>query len=299
MDKVTYRYSWVYHAAFTHAFSGVEKGFWAEEGIDVTLKPGAGIPNTQLIGNGVELFANEGYGDVIEAVQVGMPVKAVFGTTQLSPMSVLSPADKPIRNPKDLEGKTIVGGAGSATFITLEAVMKAAGADYSKVEALIVDWGAINEMLMLGKADGATLYWPIQGEELKAEGFPVYALKYSDYGVNIIGEGIIASDELIAENPDLVRRFIRADKKSWDWAAEHVDEATDIFIKYNPDLDWGAQKQAFLNLLTMHHTENTEGKPLGWMAKEDWESSQDIMTEYLGLEKMLPVESYYTNEFVP
>ena len=86
--------------------------------IDIILKTNAGISNTKLIGNDVEFFADEGYGDVIEAVQVGMPIKGIFAYTQASPIALISRADNPIRNPKELEGKTIVGGPGSGSRST-------------------------------------------------------------------------------------------------------------------------------------------------------------------------------------
>ena len=299
MDKLTYRYSWMFSAGFAPAFLGFDKGFFADEGIDVILKPGAGIANTQLIGNGVEQFADEGYQDVIEAVQAGMPVKAVFARTQLNPVALISRADNPINHPKDLEGKTVASGMGAGSLALLPALMKAAGADIDKVTIRTVDWGAVQEVLMLGKVDAVALYFTNTVPELEAKGVQTHHIKYSDFGVNVIGEGLIVSDELIAENPDLIRRFVRALQKSWQYAADNPDETVDIFMKHNADWEREPLLKTHQNNVGLFRTANTQGKPLGWMAKEDWELSQDIMINYLELEQKLPVESYYTNEFVP
>lgn len=298
-EQLIYRASYLFTPSFAPAFLGVEKGFWADEGIDLVLKPNAGIANTQLVGTGVEFFVDEGYGDVIEAVQAGMPVKGIFSYTQQSPVAIISRADNPIRHPKDLEGKTLVSGPGSGSLALLPAVMKAAGADFSKVKVSIVDWGVIIEMLMLGKADAMPNYFSTNAPQMEAKGVKPYVLKYSDYGINVLGAGLVASDKLIASNPDLIKRFVRALSKSWEYTAKHPDEAVDIFVKNNPDWDRTVASQALSILLSLTHTDNTKGKKLGWMAKEDWEQSQKLMIDYLELKKNLPAETYYTNEFIP
>ena len=70
-------------------------------------------------------------------------------------------------------------------------------------------------------------------------------------------------------------------------------------MKHNADWEREPLLKTHQNNVGLFRTANTQGKPLGWMAKEDWELSQDIMINYLELEQKLPVESYYTNEFVP
>jgi len=285
--------------AVSAAFLGIEKGFWADEGIDLEMKPGAGIANTQIVGAGVELFCNEGLTDVVESVQAGMEVKAVFAISQRCPMAVISLASNPIRTPKDLEGKTIAAGPGSGTAALLPAVMKATGADYSKVTVRIVDWGALEEMLLLGKVDAIPQYWSDSVADMKGKGIEAHYFTYASQGVSLVGQGMIVSDELIAENPDLIRRFLRAQQKAWLYAMDHQDEAVDAFMKHNPDYDRQVIKEQFIANISLVDNPSTAGKPFGWMAKEDWERTQDLMIDYLGLEQRLPVETYYTNEFVP
>lgn len=57
--------------------------------------------------------------------------------------------------------------------------------------------------------------------------------------------------------------------------------------------------KAMLNATSLFYTANNMGKPLGWMAKKDWEDTQEIMLEYGEMKKRLPVEEFYANEFIP
>ena len=300
MDKVTWRAGWIFNAEYSPFFVGLEKGFWVDEGIYLTPKAGIGIPNTNIITAGLEKFAGETYIDLVVAIQSGMPLKAVYSWTQGTPIGLISRADNPILRPKDLEGKTIASGQGSSATLLLPAVMEADGADISKVTSRIVDWGAVLSMLILGKVDAIPMYWTNQVPNLEELGLEVVYWSYADFGVDVIGSGIILREDFIAENPELIRRFIRALQNSWAYTLEHTEETLDIFIKYNPT--WADRREALrkglMNHATLVYTDATEGKPLGWMAKEDWERSQDLLIEYMGMDR-LPVETYYTNEFIP
>jgi ABC-type nitrate/sulfonate/bicarbonate transport system substrate-binding protein len=87
--------------------------------------------------------------------------------------------------------------------------------------------------------------------------------------VSSLSSAIIASDRTIHENPE---------------------EATEIFARYADE---------FNNELALLHSEITEGKAPGWMAVEDWQSTQDILVEYAGLKPEEDVNVYFTNEFIP
>ena len=302
MDRVTFRHGWVPDPDRPSFLVGLEKGFYAEEGIDIEVKEGvSGITNAQLVGSGVNEFAEDGVTDVIEAIQAGMAVKAIYVLDRQSPIGLISRADNPINHPKDLEGKSIAGGPGSSSLAFLPAVMQAAGADFSTVNVRIVDWGAIDSMLLLGKVDAIPEYWTSTVPRLNDAGLEVTVLKYAEWGVNTPGSGIQTSDQLIAENPDLIRRFIRASDKALKYSMENPEEAMEIFLKYYPDRagDIEGGLQAFRNSWELLYSAATVGKPLGWMAKEDWEFTQNIMFDYLELPEKLPVENYYTNEFIP
>ena len=113
--------------------------------------------------------------------------------------------------PKDLEGKKIADTAFSAVPKLFDAYAKAAKIDASKVTWLVAASDTLPALLTTGRADGIGQF--IVGEPLLAKSAApkqVLALSYADAGLDLYGNGIIASDNLIKSNPDLVRRFVTA-----------------------------------------------------------------------------------------
>ncbi|MGH7350660.1 MAG: ABC transporter substrate-binding protein, partial [Candidatus Rokuibacteriota bacterium] len=115
LEKATLRlnfYSYGEHAAFAY---GVDKGIYAEEGIDLTLLEGGGSGATvQSIGAATDRF---GYADattMAKLISKGLPVKMIANYVQTSPMSIIYFADKGIKGPKDLEGKKVSFSAGDS-----------------------------------------------------------------------------------------------------------------------------------------------------------------------------------------
>jgi NitT/TauT family transport system substrate-binding protein len=105
--------------------------------------------------------------------------------------------------------------------------------------------------------------------------------------------------DVIQENPDLVRRFVKATVRSWEAAKEDPDAAVDAALEAKPDLNREStlkQLEVDLGLLS---SENTEGKGIGYGADEDWERTKQLLVEYRELETGRPGASFYTNEFLP
>ena len=300
MDEVTFRHTWVFTAQLAPWFLGREKGWFADEGIDLEILEGKGSSNNaKLLATGSVDISLVDSSTMLKSVTRGMPLQSVFGWLQLSPQAVLSPADAPIKTPKELEGKTLVTSAGSSLMVPFPALMKAGDADIDKVNIVNVSPGAVVSSLLTRKGDAALIYTTNNPPELKAKGLEVYALKYSDFGLSLLSAGVVANTKTIEENPDLVQRFVRATQKSISYTISHPEEATDIYLKYVTTQPKEVAHQSLLNCLALVVTPNTHGKPLGWMAKADWELTQDILYNGGVLDLELPVDSYFTNEFVP
>ena len=118
-----------------------------------------------------------------------------------------------------------------------------------------------------------------------------------------LGQMIMTNDNLIKNNPSLVRRFVRASIRGWkeSMKPENIDEAVSIAIKNSPNETQklpGVRAQ-FKNSFGTLRTKRTQGKPHGWMAAGDWEKTLEAMKIMMNVKKVLPVSSYYTNAFIP
>ena len=103
----------------------------------------------------------------------------------------------------------------------------------------------------------------------------------------------------IKENPDLVRRFVKASVRAWEAAREDPEAAVDAALKVKPDLNRDSTLKQLEVDLSLLFSPNTEGKGIGYGAEADWQRTEELLTEYRDLETDRAATSFYTNEFLP
>ena len=132
---------------------------------------------------------------------------------------------------------------------------------------------------------------------------PVYFMPFAEFGIAPMGQGLLAHDRVIAEKPEMLRRFVRASAKALNEIVkpEKTEEAVDVAMRLSGARDERREsvKLQWLETTRRLATKNTEGRPLGWMSDKDWAVSVDILVKTGQLEKPIPTQSLYTNEFVP
>src|SRR5882757_1756335 len=121
-DKVTLRLNWLLYGFHTPFYLGLERGYYKEEGIDLTIGEGQGsVRAVQTVGAKSDMFGLADGGSVVAGVSKGAPVKAVMAVTNSSPYSLAVRADSGIKTLKDVEGKTIASAPGEAGLQLLPA----------------------------------------------------------------------------------------------------------------------------------------------------------------------------------
>ena len=300
-ERVTLKWSWLYTPNLAPVILGIEKGIFKAEGIDLDLPDGRGsVKNLQFLSTKKVLAAFVDLATAARFITKDTPVTAVYCYFQSSPMAIVYHADLGIHTPKDLEGKKFAFVPGSASESIWPAFAKLNGVDTSKVQVVTVTGAARMTALLNRDAGFAAAYFPDSVPILRSKGAKIGFFKYSDYGVNVLSQGIAVNDSFRKEKPDTVRRLLRGISRSVLASIGNPDAAISALKKAAP-LTVKNRKVALEvlgNALTLLHTENTKSKPLGWMAREDWKQTIDILKEFGGLKNPLPLDSYYTNELV-
>lgn len=298
MDKVSLRLNWQllgFHAPF---YYGVEKGFYKDEGIDLAIYEGrGGAATAQAIGAKSDTFGVVDAGTVIVSVVRGIPIRTVMSLMNSGIFAVVSRKDAGIRTAKDLEGKTISVTAGDALTQLFPAVVSYNHLDESKIRFVNVDAASKVVAVLKKRADATLGSVDAQSFVMEAQGVPAAVLSYDDLGVKLVGLTIVANDETIKNNPDLVRRFVKATRKTYEAALKDRAGAIAAAVKVKPELDPKVLREQLDADASKMESANTEGKPLGIGSVKDWDNTVTLLEKYQGLKTEKTGADFFTNAY--
>jgi NitT/TauT family transport system substrate-binding protein len=294
-DKVTFVTDFGYNGRHAYYFVALEKGYYAKQNLDVQIVRGQGSADAvKQVAAGT---AQIGFADTA-AVILGrgndqIPTKLVAIVYAKPPHAIYVLKESGISKPKDLEGKKIADTAFSAVPKLFGAYAKAAKIDAGKVTWLVAAADTLPALLTTGRADGIGQF--IVGEPLltkSAAPKQVFALSYADAGLDLYGNGIIASDNLIKSNPDLIKRFVTATMQGLKDAIANPEEAGAIMNKHHREVDAGVAAAETKIVATL------TGQPLGAIDGGHVKKAIEIVSDAFTLKNPVAVDDIYAPGFV-
>jgi NitT/TauT family transport system substrate-binding protein len=286
-----------YHAPL---FYGLEKNYYKEQGIDLKIFDGKGSnPSLQAVAAGNDTVVLANLTAMLQSTAEGMPVLAIGGLVQKLPDSIIALRGSGIKAPKDMEGRSLSIPPASAVFRIFPAFANAAGIDRSKVKLVQMASGATHTALLQGQVD-MTSGWAItQGVSINRHKPIERPIMFADYGITLLGAGFVVRQDIAAGKKDLLKRFMAATAKSYDAGLKDPEAATTALIAARPQIDRSESLETLSLFPPYLHTDNSRGRPFGWMAQQDWEKTLDIMRKYFEFTASVNLDKMYTNEFVP
>jgi NitT/TauT family transport system substrate-binding protein len=294
-DQVTVQLKWVHQAQFAGFYTAEAQGFYADENIAVTFAPGGvGIDIFEGVSNGNVEFSVVGADSLIVNKAAGQPITAIATIYRVNPFVLVAFADSNISSPHDFIGRTVALSGGYDT-VQFQAMLTNLGIDANEIN--IVEYTYDDTPFLAGEIDvnnsfasGSLL--PLKEKIGDRE---LNLIWPGDYGVHFYSDTLIVNDELIAENPDLVLRFLRATLKGHRFAIENPEEAVDASMNYAKVQDRDVQTAMLDASIPLIHT--GEG-PIGWMEADAWQGMHDILLEQGILDSPLDLDQIYTLEFL-
>jgi NitT/TauT family transport system substrate-binding protein len=303
-DKVVLMLNWYVYGEHAPFYYGKEKGIFAAEGIDLEIQEGRGSgPTTQAVAAKSIQF---GYVDVptmMRAAVKGAPVIATGVLLQTSPMSAMGFAEKNIRRPDDIRGKTVATTPGGSPEQIWPLFLKKTGLKEGDFKTVSGDATTKLNAVINGQADLLLGYVMDQSMGIKAAtGRIVYPIKYTDYGINLVSSGIITTKDLLANNPDLVRRMMAASTKAILAAVKDPKGAAASILKANPKggkID--TLTEGFELTIPLYGDPTGKSKQPFVVSDQNMADTVSLMVEYGGLEAIAKdkPKAYYTNDYLP
>jgi NitT/TauT family transport system substrate-binding protein len=304
MQKVTLLLNFYLYSEHAPFFLGVERGYFAKEGIDLDIQEGRGsVPTVQAVAAGTAQFGYADLASVVKAAVKGAPVLTVGVLLQKSPMAIISLKERGINTPADLRGKTIAMTPGDSLSQIWPLLLNKTGIPESDVKVVAGDARTKLNAVINNQADAMLGY--LMDQNLKIEDAtkkPVTTIPFSAYGINLVSSCIVVSTTTATENADLVKRFMRAATKAVEDTEKDPTAAVDAMLKARPKAgDRDALIRGLTLTIPLYHTDATKTLPPFRVAPESIRQSLELLTSYGGVEKSAldRVDSFYTLADLP
>lgn len=306
-DDVRLRLNWMYYGSHAGFALGKDNGAYETAGIDIDIRSGNGSSSAhRLVANGDSDFAYGSCGAMINLASQGAEIISVAVIDAMGAEAIILRPDSGVKTIADLKGKTILttANAGVNTFFPI--VLANAGLTTDDVTITNVPDGALVSSYLQGAGDAVGILGGLDDKpaEIRANGGedPIL-IPYSEYGVDQVGYCISTTKALVAENPDLVNRFVDATIAAYKQTEADPDAAVnaiaDIVGGTMAEDEGKAQSRSVLDVTLglLYSGANTD-KKLGLNVASDWESMVNLMKEYNDLDPGADPASFYTNQFV-
>jgi NitT/TauT family transport system substrate-binding protein len=297
LTQVTVGLGYIPSVQFAPFYVARDKGFFAEQGLDVQFQHGIETDFLKLVGVNQMQFAVGSGEQVILGRSQGLPLTYVLAWYNQFPVAVMSLADKGLDLPRSLEGQRVgIPGMFGASLVAWKALVYAAGVDESQIKLESIGFtqaAAVSE----GRVDAALDYVVNGPVQLRLAGKEVNVIRVSDY-IDLPSNGLITNEQTIAENPDLVQRVISASLAGIRYTLDNPDEAFTISLQAVPEAggdNEAANRAIFDASLDLWQTGEAE---IGRSDSASWQEASAFMRQMGLIDADVPVDGIFTNLFV-
>jgi len=296
-EKVTFVLDWTPNTNHTGVYVAVEKGYYAEEGLDVAIIQPSDMGADAMVASGTAQFGVSYQESVTFARAENVPLVSIAAVIQHNTSGFGALKEKNIKSPKDFVGKKYGGWGSPVEEATIRYLMEKAGADPDKVEILSV---VTADFFQASSSDQIDFAWIFEGWDGVAAKLKGIEIDYIDLGktdpvFDYYTPVIVTSEEMIQNNSKLVEAFMRATIKGYRYAMEHPEEAAEIFIKAVPEADPELIRESQKFLADKYQA---DAPYWGMQKKEVWQRYNDWLYENSFIAEPIDVEKAFTNRFV-
>ena len=280
-EKVEFLLNWTISADHSPYYIALEKGWFKEEGLDVnvTLGQGSGYA-VQAIDAGKADISIADATTPFTLRQKGAKIKIIGIIFGKNPNNAYFWKDTGIKTPKDFAGKTVAVPATDGHKVMWPAFAKIVGVDPKSVRFINIEPAAKAAALASRNAD--ILFELYTTYPQMAKGVPQGQLGniiWADYGYNIYAHSYITSDDVIAKRPGILKKFLKAAYRAWDYALTHPEEAIEILSKYHP-INRADYLESFKIVQDVFKVDDYKNHGIGHISAGRMQDTWNLVNEY-------------------
>ena len=306
-QRIRFQLDWRFEGPAAFFLLPVSKGYFKQEGLDVVVDTGSGsgATVTRVASGAYEM----GFADISAMVEfisnnAGKPetrMQAVMMVYDHSPAAVITLKKNGITKPQDLNGKTLgapVFDAGRRGFPIFQKAN-----NINNVTWVSMDPPLRETMLARGDIDAITGFTFTSLLNLNARGVKdedVVMLRYPNYGVNLYGNAIIATEKFIKENPKAIAGFLKAFLRGARDVIANPDAAVQVIKERDPLIDVALeQRRLKMAINDVIGTPEYRANGIGTIDRKRFEDTVTQVTQAFGLKTAVDAASLFNDSFMP
>ncbi len=263
---------------FVAVYVADANGYFEEEGLSVTIRHSSGADEhlKLLLAQEIEFITGTA-AQALRRYADALPLRAVALFGQRGDQGFVVRADAGIASPADFRGRS-VGFKAGVVPAELHALLATAGLTVDDVRLQAV--GFDPRVFIEGQVEVYPVFLDNEPDTIRRAGVEITVIDPHDHGVPTLGLTYLAHERTLAEEPELVERFLRASLRGALWARDHIDEAVEITLRFAPGAD--PEHQRFLLETDLANAERPDG--IGRSTPEQWEALAEVLLRYGVLE---------------
>jgi ABC-type nitrate/sulfonate/bicarbonate transport system substrate-binding protein len=294
-DAVTVRLKWFNQAQFAGFYVAQENGYYRDAALETSIQPGGpDFPAIQMVAGGNEQFGVTSADQILVAREKGVPVVALAVLYRKSPFVLFSLKASGIDAPEKFRGRKIGVKIGGNEELVYRAVLKKTAVQASSLTEVPVKFDLTP--LLTGQIEVWPGYSINEVIAAREKGFDVNIISPASYGLNFYADTLFTTEKMLKEHADMVKRFVAATIKGWNYAAAHPEEAARATLKFGDKLTYPhelAMMKESIDLL------KPDAKPIGSMEAAQWSGLQSLLLAGGFMKAPIALEQAYSTSYLP
>lgn len=298
-QKLDFILNWVPGGDHAPYYYAKKMGWYAKEGIDLTLEPGKGSAVAiQKVAAGANHIGLADMANVLTLRGKGADVVGVFNVYANSPQGMYWLKSSGIKGIKDLAGKKIGNPAGDGARTMWPALAKANGIDPKSVTWVNIDPNSKLSALKSQAIDATTSFYNIHHVFQRELGADMGFVAWRDVGINPYGNSVIVNAEFLAKNKPLIDKFVKVTQRAFAACVKDPKPCVQALIDANGALSYDNEMVNWQLVEVLMSDKYSREVALGIHDDARMKADYELVRDYVGIDKPFDVKTTYTNEFL-